>query len=148
MGHQKLGALNLGHGPIEDAADYAHDVVFSTGEDDRFIVTGTPKKIHDAVYEGTIFGTKQPTEYQQAHRGDQYDIPAPGLYNFGRSPVEAVKTTATEVVEAATGNWDWTKQGGGSGGNNLALLIVFSFIALLGASALGQLVTYHAGGQS
>jgi len=148
MGHQKLGALNLGHGPVEDAADHAYDVVFSTGEDDRFIVTGTPKKIHDVVYEGTIFGTKQPTEYQQAHGGDQYDIPGVGLYDFGRSPPEATKTTIMETVEAVTGNWDWTKQGGGSGGDNLAHLIVFAFIALLGVSALGQLVTYHAGGQS
>lgn len=56
-------------------AGYGRDVIFETGEDDAFRVTGFPKTVHDTIFEGTIFGGPQPGPYE-----DTVDVPGPGAW--------------------------------------------------------------------
>jgi hypothetical protein len=131
---------------LRDAGDFAGDVVRSTGEDDEFVITGAPKRLHDTVFEGTIFGNEQPQEYQDATGGDTVDVPGPGIYDFGRDASEATEQTVTETIEFASGNWDFSEQGGGPGGDNLARVIAVVGVVLAVAFALGQLFTFQFGG--
>jgi len=100
----------FGLGGKGGVADKSTDVVLSEGEDDDFVVTGPPKTAHDTVFEGTIFGTEQPEEYQQATGGDTVDAPGAGVINAVRDPLGAARQTAGDLGRVATGRFDPNEQ--------------------------------------